>query len=1200
MTAIKDILQLNLEEDIKSVIDLEDRSENEIQSEIESYIITDGLGEHLSKFINKFTSNIKETGVWLSGFYGSGKSYFGKMLGYLIENPMINGTSARDRFIPRLAGVKNQNIIENDIRKLDAIKSRVVFLDIAKQNTDNGLAFTLFINFIKSLGFRDDVYGYMEFELFVEGKYDEFKKKAKELLGNDWDEIKKSGRKVAKAMRRIHLEMDYTEKEYEDTKAVYDNNIANFSANTFKDELEKYLNKFPDEVIVFIFDEASEAISQGKFKLLDLEGISESLSSISKKVWTIAIAQEKLNDVINNSNIDKANLTRVTDRFKTKIHLESTEVDVIIRNRLLLKKDTAYSELVNYYHNNEGLISDATNLKSTFPTKTKDSDMFATYYPFHKYQFDLLQNFLFSSNALVATQIAARGMIITTFDVLRKAVAERELHKLTTAYDLCTEAQTSPPSELVIKYDNATKTLSNANLSVDGEKLLKTIHFINEAERVMPTVENITKMYIDEMSTYYDVKPDIEKGLGLLVDAKILLLSNNNYKITSDLERKLLEEMKDISIDLYVKKRELVSYLKNISLFKQVANVTDGTVSYNFRIATESDDDIITSKNRNLRLTVYSLFNITDNSIDDFIDSKRLETQYKKDEITLVPDNGKFNAISELIEEIRRFSLMEEKYGHDDDQKIRQIINEFSTIKESKEKELLQKIEEAYGNGTLIYMYDTTLLNTLTFRTEVNNIQTKLIKNVYTKRLSNQLSEQAGLKLLSETNGEKLHRLLPAAEFKLFDTKGNFIGDHLKVVEEITAKITSSYVSGKNLEEELAMAPWGYSYGTISSVLAALFRAGKLFVRINDTTYSTYTDRQSHEVFKSGAKFKNAQFKAVTKSLTAAQKNEVIVTLLDLKYEKHTEKKIDWNVSDFEAADAIKILADNMITTLNTLKSTQNDFDKMFGKALAAKDVLQHFTAKTTEENYIDKVVRFIQEKKDFIGAVKTITKTQKFVSKNLDKLKGFRRFVTDIKLELQKAGVHDQTIADNTELFWEALKSDVVERFADIQKYAQAIKDEYYKLMMAKVQIMSQFYRELKEEVEAALKDLNDNYPAELNRTVASSLRGIYDYCEKRIVDNISLEFQVKCQKTGYSLSDILNYIELVSKKESELELCKNSFIDKEAEKHDVDKPKQPKRMKLNLTKKIMKVSEYRKILASQIQEMAGLPDDDEVEVEM
>ena len=92
MTTIKDILELDLQEDIKSVIDLEDKSENEIQSEIESYIITDGLGQHLSKFITQYTSNIKETGVWISGFYGSGKSYFGKMLGYMIENPTINGT----------------------------------------------------------------------------------------------------------------------------------------------------------------------------------------------------------------------------------------------------------------------------------------------------------------------------------------------------------------------------------------------------------------------------------------------------------------------------------------------------------------------------------------------------------------------------------------------------------------------------------------------------------------------------------------------------------------------------------------------------------------------------------------------------------------------------------------------------------------------------------------------------------------------------------------------------------------------------------------------------------------------------------------------------------------------------------------------------------------------------------------------------
>ena len=181
MTKIKEILTLNLQEDIKSVIDLEDRSELEIQQEIESYIVTEGIGQHLYNFTNQFTSNIKETGVWLSGFYGSGKSYFGKMLGYIIDNPIINGTSARERFIPRLKGVTDESLIENSIRNLETINSRVVFLDIAKQNTDKSLAFTLFANLLKNLGFREDKYGYMEFDLFIDGKLDEFKNKTKAL-----------------------------------------------------------------------------------------------------------------------------------------------------------------------------------------------------------------------------------------------------------------------------------------------------------------------------------------------------------------------------------------------------------------------------------------------------------------------------------------------------------------------------------------------------------------------------------------------------------------------------------------------------------------------------------------------------------------------------------------------------------------------------------------------------------------------------------------------------------------------------------------------------------------------------------------------------------------------------------------------------------------------------------------------------------
>ena len=90
MEEIKSILTLEIDNDIKNVIDLEDRNLDAIKSELDSYIVTNGIGEHLYTFMEKFNSQAKETGVWISGFYGSGKSYLGKMLGYLIKNPTID------------------------------------------------------------------------------------------------------------------------------------------------------------------------------------------------------------------------------------------------------------------------------------------------------------------------------------------------------------------------------------------------------------------------------------------------------------------------------------------------------------------------------------------------------------------------------------------------------------------------------------------------------------------------------------------------------------------------------------------------------------------------------------------------------------------------------------------------------------------------------------------------------------------------------------------------------------------------------------------------------------------------------------------------------------------------------------------------------------------------------------------------------
>jgi hypothetical protein len=1201
MTRINEILTLDLQEDIKNVIDLEDRSELEIQQEIESYIVTEGIGGHLYNFTNQFTSNIKETGVWLSGFYGSGKSYFGKMLGYIIGNSMINGTPARDRFIPRLKGVSDESLIENAIRNLDSVNSRVVFLDVAKQNTDRGLAFTLFVNLLKTLGFRDDIYGYMEFDIYIDGKYDEFKDIAKDLEGKEWDEQKASNIQVAKAMRNVFASMGYSEVEYTETYDVYSSAINNFDAIKLKTELEKYLKFKPDETLVFIFDEASEAISQKKFSLLDLEGISEALSSVSNKVWTIAIAQEKLDDVINNANVNRSQLTKVTDRFKTKIHIESTEVDVIIRSRLLQKKEPNFDQLVDYYKKNEGLVLDATNLKSSYPTKTASPEEFATYYPFHKYQFDILQKFLFSSNALVATQIAARGMIITTFDVLRKQMQNQELFAFTPGHAICTEAQTAPPVGLVNKYDTARKILNENNSKIEGGKLLQTIHLLVDSEVVSPTVENITKSYITDINTYYDIKPKIEEALNLLVDAKVLLLSNNNYKITSDLEGKLLEEMKDFDVELFSKKRSLINYIKGYKILTPFATFNDGSDTFKLSVLSDQDDELCSPGSKHLKVVVYSLFNISEDR-QDFIEQIKLETQYNKDLITLIPDNSEFSQIDKLIGEISRYSYMEEKYSNESDPAKRQIIRDFSVMREEMEKDLRIKIESAYKSASLIYMFDDHLLNEDTFKGTISEIQRKLIKNIYTKRLATQLSEGLVPKIFNNRK-EDLCKLFSGNDFKFFDSNGNFTGDHLKIVDEINTKIKSSFIDGRSLESELSEAPWAYSFGTIVSTLAVLFRAGRLSVKYNGETWFSHDQKAVHDAFTNATRFKSASFKSITATLTSAQKNQAVQLLMDLDIQNHTGRKVDWNTNDFDLADGVRFLADHFIGALTTLNDTVENFDSLFPNVAAQKSNLLDYSNKVTESNYIEKVEYLLNTGDTFKSSIGTILKAQKFIKKNFSKVNEFKSFIEDVTAELKKADRSDDSVHDANEEFLRLYKEDMVKDFTRLQQQAQVVKDSYFKLIKNAALGMTHEYQLLQGKVDGAIHNLEQNYPAELNVQNKKKLDDLKRYCSDRIVGEPSLDFSITCKNSGYSLSDILNYIALAPTKDNELLIVQSSFITEPPPKPEPDKPepdKPPRKIKLNIPGKVMTVQDYKSLLTAQLTALSGALPDEEIELDI
>jgi len=1195
MTKIHEILKLDLEEDIKNVIDIEDRSEAEVRYEIDSYIVTENIGRYFSEFSSRFTSNIKETGVWISGFYGSGKSYFGKMLGYVLENSEIVGTPALERFIQRLSGLKNAGLIENEIRSLAAKNTRVVTLDIAKQSTSNGLAFTLFRNFLKSLGFLDNVYGYMEYNLFLDDKYGDFLDLLEKNNKGKWSDLRKNSMKVPLIIKKALTKDLYSESEYNEMRDHLNNIIKDFSANRLKDELEKYLKK-NDEIIVFIFDEASEAVSQKKYNLLELEGISEAMSGISSRVWTIAIAQEKLDDVIKNNNFNKSQLVKVTDRFKTKIHLESTEVDIIIKNRLLLKKDEFYNALKDYYKASEGILSDATNLKSSFPTKVENADECATYYPFHKYQFHLLQRFLFTSNALAATQVAARGMIITTFDVLRKRLKNRELFDFAPAFYLCEQAQPAPKSDLLNKYDNANKILKNKGFEIDGSELLKTIHFLKESDLVSLTSESISKAYVQNIEKYFEIKPLVDQALNILTDARILLFSNNTYKITSDLETRLLDEMNDFTVELFIKKSNLIKNLKKQKNLKNISAFSDTGAQYSFNVISDGDDEIFSSANKNLQIRLYSLYSIN-NDREEFIETVKLDTQYEKTRISLIPQTVDYNKIDALLEEIQKVEYMLEKYGSDSDINIKQIIREFSIIRDEKEKELKILIEKAFTSGTAVYLFDTGILDEKNFIVSINNLQKKVVKNVYTKRPSMQISEKLALEIVKETSDKKLCKFNTGDEFTFFDNNGNFVGQGLKVTEEVTSLINNNFADGKTIETELLKPPTGYEYGTVASVLAVLFRAGRVSARFKGNDFFSYKDKGASEIFATGKNFQKTSFKALTKSLDTGRKNEIVQTLLDMKYKELTGESIDWNTNDFQLTDAIRDIAERFITAIDTLKKTVDRFDTLFASVNLYTDCLTRFTGKTTESNYIERAELFLDFKDDFKQAAKNIKKIEKFVKKNLDNANALKRFVDDLEVEMGKAAIASGDMTKSISEFKEFYNNSIVDNYKNILDIAQKLKDEYFSLMKTENENMAKGHGDLKEKAEALINEIAQ-YPQELNTDTRIKAENILKYADQRISKKVDLGKSIQCKNSKMSLSEIQNSIALMPSKRTELTLIQAGIV-KEKTATGLMKPKVPRKISITISKK-MTVKAFRDILTAQLQKLSGFDEDEMVEINM
>ena len=1138
MTKIKDILSIHLEEDIKSVIDLNQQDDKSVIDELDGFILTESLAKHLADFCDFYVSNTSQPGLWLSGFYGSGKSYFSKIIGFLLKNPVLNGTSIRDRFGNKLIGLPNASLLQNSINELGRSKNHVVLFDAAKTTGNHGICYMMMGAFLKSLNLNDDWVGIVEFNLIMSGRYEAFCDKVKEKFGEPWTARRKNMDLVYDTLEEAMLDGFCSGNAYDEMRDAAKQRIQDYDANKLQEDLIRYLDKNQDLRIVFMIDEVSEAIAQQKINILDLEGMAEAIAALGRKIWTIAIAQLQLDDVINGTNVNKSLLTKIIDRFRNRIPIAAEEVDTIIRKRLLAKTADGNAILQDYYKKNSGQISDITNIVGTGLKKTTDAKTYADYYPFYEHQFKMLQYFLFGTHKLVKTQVGTRGMLISAFDVLKKeTMADRDVFVHVNASQLCRNAEESVPESLRARYNQADEHLTDIKLKfVVGHDMLQTIHFLTESG-AKTTVENISRAYVNCPDDYFTVLEEVKKACKKLASDEILILSGDEYRITSETQQRIFEMMANYDgIANYRIKGEITKEVKKMQLVRQAQNITAGSGNVAFALQTDGGEPLNTGGNPNMKVIFHDILNVKP-SLGEYVDKVKEETQSDKNTISIIPSPDYASEIQQTAETILRILYIKDVPNLTDEEK--KVVAEIVGTLEDKTRQLEQAIVKSYDEGRLVYLYNVSIMQQQSAQQIIKDTELKMYDNIYTKRLGGSLKDSIAMQLLKVGANQLQNTIGSQPDFQFFDTSGQYIGDQLPVITEIMAH-TATYNSGADLERDLGVAPTGYTFGTIFSTLAALFRASKIIIKYNNQEYHSWQQDGAKEPFMTARNFQRASFKAVTKSLSYNEKRDIVDTLKDCEYKQRTGGNLSYNMNDFELVDAIRLLAVTEIQKVNNNICNDDERERLFRRSIAAKDLLLQYAKTVTGTNYFTTARTFLNDNdnEEFVQAIEKIEKDIRFINENLKTIEEQKSYLLDVKDEMEFVGIPMQAFDSLSERYSKMLESDPVHNYQQMQQVFQQVRDLYYQYMQQFAERMTQGYCELDSKLEQVRKK-TEEYPKEWNSSLLAKLDDKQKTCRRYVVTKLELKgYDIRCRHCHLQLRDIDNAINMLPQLHTEADV--------------------------------------------------------------
>jgi hypothetical protein len=363
---IKSMFQKQIDRDLKGVIKVGQADDENVKQELEEYVVTKELQKHFADFFSSYkkgiVGNTDKMGVWISGFFGSGKSHFLKILSYLLENRVVDEKAAIDYFIEDKK--IEDEIVLGDIRLAASVSSDIILFNIDSksgmadsQNNKEAILSVFLKVFNQHLGYygANPFIADLERHLSEEGRYEEFQKAFAEIRGKEWMESRHQFRfiqdQICDALVTIdYMSMDAAKNWCESATGTYNIDVASF-AQMVKQHIDQ---KGSNHHVVFLVDEIGQYIGEDSKLMLNLQTVTEDLgTACGGKAWIVVTSQQDIDKI---TQVRGNDFSKIQGRFDTRLSLSSANVDEVIKKRILQKTESAKQTLRLLYDEKETII----------------------------------------------------------------------------------------------------------------------------------------------------------------------------------------------------------------------------------------------------------------------------------------------------------------------------------------------------------------------------------------------------------------------------------------------------------------------------------------------------------------------------------------------------------------------------------------------------------------------------------------------------------------------------------------------------------------------------------------------------------------------------------------------------------------------------------------------------------------------------